>query len=148
MRHVRIDPAEGPLNEPFAWAHGVSVRERMSRPAVTVAGTAPITEALRLMALNRIHYLAVLDDQVGLVGIVNADDVQGTRRPEGSVAHTVTDVMSHPVVSIGPDAPLSEAMHVMASHRIGALPVVDGERIIGMLTQSDVVTALGRQAWP
>jgi CBS domain-containing protein len=147
MRHVRIDPAEGPLNEPSAWAHGVSVREQMSRPAVTVAGGAPITEALRLMALNRIHYLAVVDDVARLVGIVNADDVQRTRRPEGSLAHTVADVMSHPVVSIGPDAPLSEAMHVMASHRIGALPVVDGERTIGMLTQSDVVTALGHQTW-
>jgi len=100
------------------------------------------------MALHRIHYLAVVDDEARLVGIVNADDVQGTRRPEGSLAHTVADVMNHPVVSIGPDAPLSEAMHVMASHRIGALPVVDGERLTGMLTQSDVVTAVGRQAWP
>ena len=147
MRHMRIDPAEGPLNEPSAWAHGVSVRERMSRPAVTVAGGAPLTEALRLMALNRIHYLPVLDDGARLVGIVNADDVQGTRRSEDSAARTVAEIMSRPVVSIGSDAPLSEAMHVMASHHIGALPVVDGERVIGILTQSDVVTALGRQAW-
>jgi CBS domain-containing protein len=119
----------------------------MSRPAVTVADGATITEALQLMALNRIHYLPVLDDEDRLVGIVNADDVQGTRRSEGSLARTVAEVMSNPVVSIGPAAPLSEATRVMASHGIGALPVVEGERIIGMLTQSDVVTALARQAW-
>jgi len=148
MRHERIDPAEGPLKEQSAWADGVSVRERMSRPAVTVVDGATITEALRLMALNRIHYLPVLDDEARLVGIVNADDVLGTRRPEGSPARTVAAVMSSPVVSIGPAAPLSEAMRVMAIRCIGALPVVDGERVIGMLTQSDVVTALARQEPP
>ena len=147
MRHVRIDPAEGPLNEQSAWAHGISVRERMSRPAVTVADGATIPEALRLMALNRIHYLPVLDDGGRLVGIANMDDVLGTRRSEGSLARTVAEVMSRPVVSIGPAATLSEVMRMMASHGIGALPVVEGERIIGMLTQSDVVTALARQAW-
>ena len=57
MRHERIDPAESPLKEQSAWADGVSVCERMSRPAVTVADGATITEALRLMARNRIHYL-------------------------------------------------------------------------------------------
>ncbi len=148
MRHERIDPAESPLKEQSAWADGVSVRERMSRPAVTVADGATITEALRLMALNRIHYLPVLDDEARLVGIVNADDVLGTRRREGLPARTVAAVMSSPVVSIGPAAPLSEAMRVMANRCIGALPVVDGERVIGMLTQSDVVTALARQESP
>ena len=98
------------------------------------------------MALNRIHYLPVLDDGARLVGIVNADDVQGPRRSE-DCPRTVAEIMSRPVVSIGSAAPLSEAMHVMASHRIGALPVVDDERVIGILTQSDVITALGRQAW-
>ena len=147
MRHVRIDPGEGPLNEQSAWAHGILVRERMSRPAVTVANGATIPEALRLMAVNRIHYLPVLDDGGRLVGIVNTDDVLGTRRSEGSLACTVAEVMSRPVVSIGPAATLSEAMRMMASHGVGALPVVEGERIIGMLTQSDVVTALARQTW-
>jgi CBS domain-containing protein len=79
------------------------------------------------------------------VGIVNADDVLGTRRSEGSLASTVAEVMSRPVVSIGPASALSEAMRVMAGHGVGALPVVEGERIVGMLTQSDVVTALARQ---
>jgi CBS-domain-containing membrane protein len=148
MRHERIDPAEGPRQEQPAWAHGVSVGERMSRPAVTVADGATITEALRLMALNRVHYLPVLDDEARLVGIVDTDDVLGTRRTEGSPAPGVAAVMSSPVVSIGPAAPLSEAMRVMADRCIGALPVVDGGRVIGMLTQSDVVTALARQGSP
>jgi CBS domain-containing protein len=120
----------------------------MSRPAVTVASGAPLTEALRLMALHRIHYLPVLDDEARLVGIVNTDDVLGTRRPGEAPAQMVGAVMSSPVVSIGPDAALSEAMRVMASRRVGALPVVDGERVVGMLSQSDIVAALAHPETP
>ena len=148
MRHVRIDPTESLLKERFAWADGFSVGERMSRPAVTVAAGATITEALRLMALNRIHYLPVVDDAARLVGIVNTDDVLGTRRSEGTLGRVVAAVMSSPVVSIHPAAPLSEAMRLMAARCIGALPVLDGDRVVGMLTQSDVVTALARQELP
>jgi CBS domain-containing protein len=145
MRHDRIDPAEDPLDERPTWSPRISVRDRMSRPAVTVAAGATLTEALRLMALNRIHYLPVLDDEARLVGIVNTDDVLGTRRPKGASAGMVAAVMSSPVVSIDPTAPISEAMRVMASRSVGALPVVDGERVVGMLTQSDIVSALARR---
>jgi acetoin utilization protein AcuB len=135
---MRIDPAEGPgeSNVP-----PVEVRERMSRPAVTVAAGAAIGEALRLMALHRIHYLPVVGDDGRLVGIVNADDVLGTRRP-APPAGPVAKVMSAPVVSIGPAASLAEAMRLMADRGIGALPVVEGGRVVGMLTQSDIVSTV------
>jgi CBS domain-containing protein len=80
MRHVRIDPAEGATTEDPAGAAGVSVRERMSRPAVTVTADAPLDQALRLMTANRIHYLPVVNGEARLLGIVNADDVLQTRR--------------------------------------------------------------------
>lgn len=144
MRHVRIDPAEGPGEERDPCQAGVCVRERMSHPAVTVAAGAPLAEALRLMAAYRIHYLPVVDDDARLVGIVNADDVLGTRRPGVADAEVVAAVMSTPVVSTGPAVPLAEAMCLMADRGLGALPVVEGGRIVGILTQSDVVTALAR----
>jgi CBS domain-containing protein len=95
------------------------------------------------MATHRIHYLPVVDDG-RLVGIVNADDVLGTRRP-GPPAEDVAAVMSTPVVSIGPAASFTEAMCVMADRRIGALPVVEDGRVVGILTQSDIVSAVARQ---
>ena len=145
MRHVRIDPAEDPSTERPAGAAGVSVRERMSRPAVTVTADTPLAEALRLMAAYRIHYLPVVDGEARLVGIVNADDVLQTRRARRPPAVVVGAVMSTPVISVGATSPLTDAMGLMADRRIGALPVVENGRVVGILTQSDVVTAVARQ---
>lgn len=51
MRHVRIDPGEGPGDENLPWTDTTCVRDRMSRPAVTVEADAPLEAALRLMTL-------------------------------------------------------------------------------------------------
>jgi CBS domain-containing protein len=142
MRHVRIDPAKAPCDERPAWPNGVRVRERMSRPAVVVAAGTTIGKALRLMADRRIHYLPVVDEAHEIVGIVNADDLLGTGRsapPRGAV---VTTVMSAPAVTITPGASMDAAMRLMADRGVGALPVVEGRRVVGIFTQSDVVTAV------
>jgi hypothetical protein len=80
VRHMRIDPCEGPGDGNAAWAKPTSVRDRMSRPAVTVSGRASLAEALQLMTDHWIHYLPVMDDEGHLVGMVNEDDVLGTRQ--------------------------------------------------------------------
>jgi len=117
----------------------------MSRPAVTVAAGAPLGEAIRLMAVHRIHYLPVMDDQARVVGLVNEDDVLGTRRRGAPQSDAVAAVMSTPVVWVAPEVPLKQAIHIMADRSLGALPVVDHEQLIGILTQSDIVAALARQ---
>jgi CBS domain-containing protein len=114
----------------------------MSRPAVTIGARASIGEALNLMVLHRIHYLPVVDDGGHLVGIVNEDDVLGTRRGARPRGDAVAAVMRAPVVSIGPAEPLIDATHRMAGRGVGALPVVQDGLVIGILTQSDVVAAL------
>lgn len=145
MRHMRIDPREGAGDENARGANPVSVRDRMSRPAVTVAATAPLREALRLMAEHRVHYLPVVNEHARLVGIVNEDDVLGTRRGPRPLGDPVTTVMSAPVVSISPAGLLKDAMQLMAGRGIGALPIVEEGQVIGILTQSDVVAALARE---
>jgi len=116
----------------------------MSHPAITVTAGAPAAKALRLMAVHHIHYLPVLDDDARLVGLVNEDDVLGIRRGRPVEGDTVASVMSTPAVSVDPDLPLRDALRVMADHAAGALPVVVEERVLGILTQSDIVAALAQ----
>lgn len=144
MRHMRIDPCEGPGDEHAGRARAVCVRERMSTPPVTVTATAPLADAVERMVDHRIHYLPVVNDQGCLVGIVNEDDVLGTRRGARPLGEVVAEVMSAPAVSVGPAQALKEAMDLMVGRSIGALPVVEDGRVIGILTQSDVVSALAR----
>ncbi|HET7344029.1 MAG TPA: CBS domain-containing protein [Methylomirabilota bacterium] len=119
----------------------------MSRPPITVATTAPVMEALELMARHRIHYLPVVDEHARLVGMVTTDDALGTGRHVPSDRDVVADVMSAPPVSIAPTAPLTDAMRLMADRSLGALPVVKHGLVVGILTQSDVVAALAHR-WP
>jgi CBS-domain-containing membrane protein len=119
----------------------------MSRPAVTVTPATTLAEAMRLMAVRRVHYLPVVDEHAELVGLVNADDVLGTRRSRRGRGDLVRDVMSAPVITTRPDVPLADAMRVMGDHAVGALPVVDDGRTVGIVTQSDIVAALAGR-WP
>jgi CBS domain-containing protein len=141
---MRIDPCQGPGDEHAAWPEPICVRDWMSKPAVTVAATAPLAEALRRMADHRIHYLPVVNEEGRLIGIVNEDDVLGTRRGARRADEIVAEVMSAPPVSIDPAQSLKEAMELLVGRSIGALPVVKDGRVIGILTQSDVVSALAQ----
>lgn len=145
MRHMRIDPSEGPGDANAGNAKPTSVRDRMSRPAVTIAGRASLGEALTLMVVHRIHYLPVVDDGGRLVGIVNEDDVLGTRGEPRPDSDFVSAVMTTPVISIGPGETLKVAMQRMVDRSVGALPVVEDGRVVGILTQRDVVAALARR---
>ena len=142
MRHTRADPSEGPSDERCAPAERLLVRDRMSRPAVTVTPTTTLAEAMRLMAMRRVHYLPVVDEHAQLVGLVNADDVLGTRRGRRGRGEVVGDVMSAPVITTQPGVALADAMQLMGDRAIGALPVVEDGRLAGILTQSDIVAAL------
>jgi len=142
---MRIDPGEGPGDANGERTKPIPVRDRMSRPAVTIAGRASLGEALAMMVAHRIHYLPVVDDGGRLVGILNEDDVLGTRRAPRPDSDLVTTVMSAPVISVGPAETLAAATQLMVDRGIGALPVVDEGRVVGILTQSDVVTALARR---
>ena len=142
---MRIDPSEGPGDANAEHAKSTLVRDRMSRPAVTIAARASLGEALVLMVAHRIHYLPVVDDEGRLVGIVNEDDVLGTRREPGADSDLVTTVMRAPVISVRPAQTLKAAMGLMVDRGVGALPVVEDGRVVGILTQSDVVAALARR---
>lgn len=147
MRHTRGDPSEGPSDERCSPGERLLVRDRMSRPPVTVTAMTTLAEAMRLMAARHIHYLPVVDAHAQLVGLVNADDVLGTRRGRGGRGDLVGDVMSAPVITTRPDVALADAMRLMGDRAIGALPVVDDGHVVGIVTQSDVVAALAGR-WP
>src|SRR5262249_27449687 len=56
----------------------------------------------------------------------------------------VEDVMTHEVVGVTGDTPLDEVVHLMERHRIKRVPVLDGDRPVGMLSRADLVRALAR----
>jgi tRNA nucleotidyltransferase (CCA-adding enzyme) len=76
-----------------------------------------------------------------VVGIVSRRDVAAAEK-QGKLDRTVAGRMTRAVISIGPDAPLEDALARMEEHDVGRLPVIEDGRLLGILTRTDVLRAL------
>ena len=114
------------------------VRNRMSRPAVTVRQDADFQKALALMQEKKLRRLPVVDDDGQLVGIVVERDllVAAMRYLQSRVE--VGDLMTRNVVTVGPDTDLAEVARTMLERKIGGLPVLEQGRLVGIITESDI----------
>jgi len=125
------------------------VGERMTRPVYSVTPDTPIQDALKLMRKERVSRLPVLNKQEKLVGIVSEDDVLHASPSDVTSLSvweinyllskiTVERVMSKDVITVREDTPLEEAARIMADHRVGGLPVLSDDVVMGMITQTDI----------
>ncbi|MWV40624.1 CBS domain-containing protein [Natrialba sp. INN-245] len=121
----------------------LSVRDVLTTEYVGVSESDSLLGAVRLMRGERTSSVLVVRGSVP-VGIVTEWDVLGVVADEGNPAETdVGDVMTTPVISIGPDRSLSDAATTMGRENIRNVVVEDGEEVLGLLTQRDVIAAAG-----
>jgi acetoin utilization protein AcuB len=132
----------------------------MTRDPVTVLSTASISEAAIVMVRRRIRRVVVLDRTPDgrVVGMLSAGDVARAFPPdlnptsagvtERSVPAPVATIMSHPVLTVGPGTTLDEVARRLRRDRIGALPVMHGPRLVGIITESDVLRAFVEMTAP
>ena len=112
----------------------------MSYPVITVTPMTTAVDAARLLYSHRFTALPVVEDD-RLVGIVTeADLIDDSGRPDASPL-LVRDVMSTPVESLTPAADLAAIARIMLAVRIRCLPVVDGLRVVGVVTRRDLLRA-------
>lgn len=129
------------------------VCERMSSQPVTITADVPITDALRLMREKDVRRLPVLDAAGKLIGIVSEKDLlYASPSPATSLSiyemHyllsrlKVQELMTTPVITVTPDTLVEEAARTMVDHKIGGLPVIENDRLVGIITQTDVFEVL------
>jgi len=127
------------------------VGPRMKRALVTVTAGATLEEAARLLKAHRIHHLPVVEEGNRLLGIVSDTDLRnatlggmfgGADGGDSGRPVTVGEIMTRDVVTLRPGDTLDDAMLVLTHERIGALPVVEGDRLVGIVTKADILTAL------
>jgi CBS domain-containing protein len=132
------------------------VRDLMSYPPVTIDPDATLAEAEALMEESRVRRLPVVNAEGRLVGIISRGDIRegmsasSTSHPYAPEAQeqwlTVADVMTVEVVTVTPDTPLWQVADLMLKHKIGGLPVVEGTKVVGMITESDIFKLVA-QRW-
>jgi acetoin utilization protein AcuB len=121
-----------------------AVRDWMTKQPATVAPDCSIGAALAHMRRADVRHLLVVDAD-RLVGIVSHRDwrrVPAGGTPDGWEGQPVTRIMTEDPVTVAPDTPVTAAARVLLEHRIGCLPVRDGEAIVGIFTTSDALEAL------
>jgi CBS domain-containing protein len=107
---------------------------------VSVSSDSRVSEAVALLADRRIGALPVIDgDRVA--GVFSERDVIYALARDGAAAldRTVGDVMTAPAVTVAPKDAVLGALSLMTQRRIRHLPVIDGERMIGLVSIGDLV---------
>ena len=126
------------LNDPIRW-----ILEYKGREVFSVAPTAPVFEAILRMSQARVGALLVLDKS-HLVGIISERDYARKVILKGRSSNDtlVSQIMSAPVLTVAPGQSINDCMRLMTEHRVRHLPVVEGDRVIGVLSIGDLVRAV------
>jgi CBS domain-containing protein len=137
----------------------------MTQPVITVTPETKIAEAARLMLQHRISGLPVMDGKGAVIGIVTEGDLLrrselGTERHRprwvellmgpgrlasdyvDAHARTVGEVMSQDVASVKPHDTLPEVVRLMEKHHVKRVPVIENERLVGIVSRANLVRAL------
>ena len=129
------------------------VRERMSAHPVIVHPDTSFGDAMELLRAKKVRRLPVVDDKGALVGIVVEKDLLKTAPSPATTLSVyeipyllsklkIKDIMIKRVITVEEDWPLEEAARVMVEHKIGSLPIVRGNQLVGIITETDIFRAM------
>lgn len=135
----------------------MQVRELMSRDVVTIGPTESCLDAVVRMQRARVRHLPVLNRDGQLVGVVTDRDLRHhlfSSRVFGTLGATpvdvlldgvrVAEIMSTDVMTVEAGAEVGEAADTMRKHRVGSLPVMDRGRMVGIVTEVDILRQVVR----
>ena len=114
------------------------VEDYMTTDLFTVHVDDPIEMVANLMIWERIRHVPVEDHEHRLVGVVTHRAVMRFMMGGGATRRTpVGEVMKHDPVTVKPETPTIEALRTMRRLRIGCLPVLQDDRLVGIVTEED-----------
>jgi CBS domain-containing protein len=118
------------------------IRDVMTSNPTTCPPTATVVDAAKVMAREDVGPVPVVEGD-RLVGLVTDRDIIIRAVAEGRDVQStkVADIASKDLVTVGPDEDLDRALQLMAQHQVRRIPVVEGERVVGIVSQADVARA-------
>ncbi|MFQ5532479.1 MAG: CBS domain-containing protein [Candidatus Methylomirabilales bacterium] len=130
----------------------MQVVERMTPQVVVASPSGSVRAAWGLLREHQIRHLPVVEDG-RLVGIITDRDIRlvfpsaltsakTDEDPYDALEKvTVKEIMTERVVTVAPEASIADATRLLLEKRIGGLPVVEGDRLVGMITKDDILAA-------
>ncbi len=125
------------------------VGDRMSSPVITITPAASLDDAWRLMNREHISRLPVVDHRGHMQGIVSLKQLLRYMPSEATTLDVyeikgamnsikIERIMTRKVITVTADTPIEEAARIMVDNEIGGIPVVEGEGLVGIITETDV----------
>ena len=152
----------------------VKVREIMETDVITVKPDDTVKDLAELMTKNNISGLPVVDDEGNLVGVVTEGDIiledaelhfphyiqfldsiiyldsvrKFEERLRKAVGAKVGDLMTTDMLTVTPDMSVREVATIMADNNVNRVPVLEGDRLVGIVARADIVRAIADSALP
>jgi CBS domain-containing protein len=147
-----------------------TVAEIMTKEVITVKGSTTVREMAEIFDKMRFGSLPLVDENGNLTGIVTASDLIEQGRPlhiptvislfdwviplqsehtlerdlKRITAQTAGELASKDIVTVAPTDLVSTAAEIMSSHKLHALPVLDGKKLVGMVSRIDIIRNMNR----
>lgn len=116
------------------------VGEIMNKEPITISPETRVGQALKLMQQHQIRHLPVIEEGF-MVGWISARTLREVLLASMLEVITVGDVMVEAPFSVTPETSVEEAARLVHEHKIGGMPVLDGEKLMGVITVNDLLSA-------
>ena len=123
------------------------VKDVMTEKVVTVEANKTVSEAAALMAENDVANLIVMDNNIPTGIVTERDFVRRVMAKNKASKTKISEIMSTPLRVIDPDAPLKEAARRMVRKRIRRLPVIQDNKLVGIITTTDFARHLSKKTF-
>jgi CBS domain-containing protein len=111
----------------------------MQKQVVTAKPSVTLREACEVMSKLHIGSLVIMEEN-RITGIITSTDVlKAIARGENPDKTTLSEIMSRNVITIAPDERIEKAVEIMMEKKIKRLPVVENDKLIGIVTASDII---------
>ena len=111
-------------------------KDLMTKDIISVAPTMPIKKLAMTLIKNQISGAPVTGKNGKIIGIVSEADLVAKKGKD------VKSIMSKKIISIAEDTPVEEIAQLMTRHKIKRLPVINGDKVVGIVSRADIVNAI------
>ena len=133
------------------------VGDIMTRSVISAPAETSVAGAIALLEPMEIRHLPVTDAGGNLIGIVAERDLHSFYAPRQELAgnwveavqskleEPISRIMTEPTLVVNEDTPVAKAIEILIASHVSALPVVAGEKLVGILSFVDLLRALGKK---
>jgi len=119
----------------------MKINDLMIPDPITITEKASVSDAIELMKINSIRHLPVVSQKKILKGFLTLADLKQGLIPSMLGDLTLTDLMIKKPISVDPDNDIEIAAQLIYKHKIGGMPVVKKNKLVGIITESDILRA-------